>query len=101
MANGGTDALCARAGVPRALPDGDADPGNADGDNDGTTTGGAAGSLLGLFSIGADQPGSIVLLSDTSSLEAQNLSSGGDSLAYVVVDGVVSLSYTFSPRRTD
>ena len=47
--------------------------------------------LVAIFSqlLFATQPGSIVLLSDTSSLEAQNLSSGGDSLAYVVVDGVV------------
>ena len=35
---------------------GDDNPGNADGDNDGTTTGGSAGSLGALFNAGADQP---------------------------------------------
>ncbi len=70
--------------------DGDDDPGNADGDNDGTTTGGTAGSLSSLFSIGADQPGKIVLLSDTSSLEAQNLTSNGHDLLYDVSGGTLT-----------
>ena len=44
---------------------GDDDPGNADGDNDGTTTSGAAGSLASLYSVGADDPLSFGLSTDT------------------------------------
>jgi T1SS-143 domain-containing protein len=64
--------------------DGDDDPGNADGDNDGTTTAGAAGSLSGLFSFGADQPGSSGLGTNTAGMTAQGLTSNGVALAYDV-----------------
>ncbi|MEZ5687587.1 MAG: hypothetical protein R3E21_02210 [Caenibius sp.] len=64
---------------------GDDDPGNADGDNDGTTTGGGIGSLAALFSVGADEPlQNFGLLSDTTSLESQLLTSKGDALVYEV-----------------
>ena len=45
---------------------GDDDPGNADGDNDGTTTGGAAGSLNRFDNVGADEPLTIGLSGNTS-----------------------------------
>jgi len=69
---------------------GDDDPGNADGDNDGTTTGGNAGSLLSLFSFGADQPGSVSLSTDTSGLPA--LTSGAVAVTYAVVGNVLTAS---------
>ena len=47
---------------------GDDDPGNADGDNDGTTASGAAGSLATLYNVGADDPLSFGLSTDTSGL---------------------------------
>ncbi len=72
---------------------GDDDPGNADGDNDGTTTGGAAGSLAALFSVGADEPlQNYALLSDTSSLTSQGLTSKGETIVYEV-DGDTLTAY--------
>jgi T1SS-143 domain-containing protein len=72
--------------------DGDDDPGNADGDNDGTTTAGAAGSLSGLFSFGADQPGTIGLGTNTSGMTAQGLTSNGVALTYAVVGDTLTAS---------
>jgi T1SS-143 domain-containing protein len=72
--------------------DGDDDPGNADGDNDGTTTAGAAGSLSGLFSFGADQPGTSGLGSNTSGMTAQGLTSNGVALTYAVVGDTLTAS---------
>jgi len=69
---------------------GDDDPGNADGDNDGTTTGGGAPSLLTLFNIGADQPGTISLSTDTSGLPA--LTSNGVTVTYAVVGDTLTAS---------
>ncbi|HET8786829.1 MAG TPA: VCBS domain-containing protein, partial [Candidatus Limnocylindrales bacterium] len=66
------------------VADGDDNPGNLDGDNNGTTTGGNAGSLAALFNAGADLPLTIVLSTDTSGLEAQALTSNGHALLYSV-----------------
>ncbi|HET9398980.1 MAG TPA: DUF5801 repeats-in-toxin domain-containing protein, partial [Sphingomicrobium sp.] len=74
------------------VADGDDDPGNADGDNDGTTTAGAAGSLSGLFSFGADQPGTLGLGTDTSGMTAQGLTSNGVALTYAVVGDTLTAS---------
>ena len=60
---------------------GDDDPGNADGDNDGTTTGGGIGSLSALFNPGADRPLSFELNDNTSGLP-QNLTSDGHPVTY-------------------
>ena len=64
--------------------------GNADGDNDGTTTSGAAGSLASLYSVGADDPLSFGLSTDTSGLPA--LTSGGVAVTYAVVGNVLTAS---------
>ena len=61
------------------LADGNND--SADGDDaGGTTDSGGAGSLLTLFNIGADQPGKVVLLSDTSGLPDADLERGSGDL---------------------
>ena len=74
---------------------GDGNDDVADGDDvptnplNGTFVSGAAGSLGALYNTGADEPLSFSLNTDTSSLEAQNLESGGEPLSYVVFDGVI------------
>ena len=71
------------------LTDGNND--SADGDDaGGTTDNGGAGSLLTLFNIGADQPGHIVLLSDTSGLP--DLTSNGVPVTYAVVGDTLTAS---------
>lgn len=69
---------------------GDDDPGNADGDNDGTTTGGGAGSLGGLFNAGADAPLTFSLSSVTSGLPV--LHSAGALVTYDVSGNVLTAS---------
>ena len=71
------------------LADGNNDSASGD-DPGGTTASGAAGSLLSLFDIGADQPGKIVLLSDTSGLPA--LTSNGVAVTYAVAGNVLTAS---------
>ena len=65
-----------------------ADP-NTDGDNDETTV---TGTIAGLpqFQSGADEPLSFSLVTDTSALEAQNLTSGGVALTYSLVGNVLT-----------
>ena len=71
------------------LADGNND--SADGDDaGGTTDSGGAGSLLTLFNIGADQPGKVVLLSDTSGLP--DLTSNGVPVTYAVVGDTLTAS---------
>ena len=71
------------------LADGNND--SADGDDaGGTTDSGGAGSLLTLFNIGADQPGKVVLLSDTSGLP--DLTSNGVAVTYAVVGDTLTAS---------
>ena len=69
---------------------GDDNPGNADGDNDGTTTGGIAGSLAALFNVGADQPLTFSMNPSTAGLPA--LTSGGVAVTYAVVGNVLTAS---------
>ena len=72
-----------------ALADGNND--SADGDDPGgTTDSGGAGSLLTLFNIGADQPGKVVLLTDTSGLP--ELYSNGVLVTYAVVGDTLTAS---------
>ena len=62
---------------------------NTDGDNDETTV---TGTIAGLpqFQSGADEPLSFSLVTDTSALEAQNLTSGGVALTYSQVGNVLT-----------
>ena len=62
---------------------------NTDGDNDETTV---TGTIAGLpqFQSGADEPLSFSLVTDTSALEAQNLTSGGVALTYSLVGNVLT-----------
>ena len=62
---------------------------NTDGDNDETTV---TGTIAGLpqFQSGADEPLTFSLVTDTSALEAQNLTSGGVALSYSVVGNVLT-----------
>jgi T1SS-143 domain-containing protein len=77
---------------------GDDDPGNADGDNDGTTAGGAAGSLGGLFNAGADAPLTFSLSNVTSGLPT--LHSNGALVTYDVSGNVLTASANGSPVFT-
>ena len=76
-----------RAALP-AGPGDFTDP-NTDGDNDETTV---TGTIAGLpqFQSGADEPLSFSLVTDTSALEAQNLTSGGVALTYSLVGNVLT-----------
>ena len=62
---------------------------NTDGDNDETTV---TGTIAGLaeFQSGADEPLTFSLVTDTSALEAQNLTSGGVALTYSLVGNVLT-----------
>ena len=62
---------------------------NTDGDSDETTV---TGTIAGLpqFQSGADEPLSFSLVTDTSALEAQNLTSGGVALTYSLVGNVLT-----------
>ena len=64
---------------------------NTDGDNDETTV---TGTIAGLaqFQSGADEPLTFSLATDTTALEAQNLTSGGVALAYAVAGNVLTAS---------
>ena len=64
---------------------------NTDGDNDETTV---TGTIAGLpqFQSGADEPLTFSLATDTTALEAQNLTSGGVALTYAVVGNVLTAS---------
>jgi T1SS-143 domain-containing protein len=77
------------AGIGDNAP-GDDDPGNADGDNDGTTAGGGAGSLAGLFNAGADAPLTFSLSNVTSGLPT--LHSAGALVTYSVAGNVLTAS---------
>ena len=62
---------------------------NTDGDNDETTV---TGTIAGLpqFQSGADEPLTFSLVTDTSALEAQNLTSGGVALSYSVAGNMLT-----------
>ena len=62
---------------------------NTDGDNDESTV---TGTIAGVaeFQSGADEPLTFSLVTDTSALEAQNLTSGGVALTYSVVGNVLT-----------
>ena len=62
---------------------------NTDGDNDETTV---TGTIAGLaqFQSGADEPLTFSLATDTTALEAQNLTSGGVALTYAVAGNVLT-----------
>ena len=66
-------------------------PGNSE-SNQTLTASGAAGALHALVSFGADGVGSLTLSSDFSSLSAQNLTSGGQSLDYTLTGSVLTAS---------
>ena len=80
---------------------------NTDGDNDETTV---TGTIAGLpqFQSGADEPLTFSLTTDTTALEAQNLTSGGVALTYAVAGNVLTASagvgntvftFTLNPER--
>ena len=84
-------------------PDDFVDP-NTDGDNDESTT---AGTVANLFQSGADEPLTYSLSTDTSSLTAQGLKSGGVDLTYTVVGNLLTAEagagntvFTFSLNGT-
>ena len=76
-------------GIAGAAGDGDFTDPNTDGDNDETTV---TGTIAGLpqFQSGADEPLTFSLVTDTSALEAQNLTSGGVALTYSLVGNVLT-----------
>ena len=85
-------------------PDDFVDP-NTDGDNDESTT---AGTVANLFQSGADEPLTYSLSTDTSSLTAQGLKSGGVDLTYTVVGNLLTAEagagntvFTFSLNGED
>ncbi|WP_252271335.1 retention module-containing protein [Pseudomonas subflava] len=84
-----------------ALSTGDGAPhdGNAEGGQT-TTVSGPAGSLSALVNFGADGPGDFGISSDLSSLNLQNLTSGGVPLAYAVVGNVLTATAGGEPVFT-